>query len=232
MKKINKKEKIKLEKLNNLANFGKLSAGIIHDLISPLNALMLNLEQVTLINKNEIIEKYLDQANIASLNLKNILISAKDQIRLKDKKTNFCLNKEIKKVLLILNYQFKKDNIMINLKISDNIKIYGSKIKFNRVITNLLINAIEACKKTNKEEKKICIEIIKNKKLITIKIIDNGCGIPKSLRKKLFQAFVSKKNSLGLGLYLVKKIIEDDFNGEIKNLNNNSQTIFQIKLNC
>ncbi len=232
MRKINKKENNKLEKLNNLANFGKLFAGIVHDLINPLNSLILNLEQATIINKDKEINDYINQANIASLNLKNILISAKDHINSEDDKINFNLNNEIKKILLILNYQFKKEKIEINLKINDNIKIFGSRIKFNRIITNLLINAIEACKKTNKKRKKICIEINKNKKLITIKIIDNGCGIPKSLRKILFQAFVSRKNSLGLGLYLVKRIIEKDFNGEIKNLHDNSQTIFQIKLNC
>ncbi len=224
--------KTKLEKLNNLANFGKLSAGIIHDLINPLTALMLNLEQIKKINKNKEIKDYLRHVTIASLSLKNILINAKEQISHDDKKIVFNPSSEIKKIILILSYQLKKEKIDINLITSNNLKIFGSKIKFNRIISNLLINAIEACEKTDRKNKKICIKITKSKKILSIKIIDNGCGIPETFKQSLFLAFASKKNSLGLGLYLVKKIIEEDFNGEIKYHNNNSQTIFQIKLNC
>lgn len=222
----------KLEKLHNLANFGKLSAGIIHDLINPLNALILNLDQIILINKNKEIRNYLNQVNYATENIKNILISAKKQINIEDTKLNFNIKDEIHKILLILNYQIKKDKIIINLKANNKLKIYGSRIKFNRVITNLLINAIEACQKTKRINKNISINISKNKNEITIKIVDNGCGIPQSIKNDLFKAFVSKKKSLGIGLYLVKKIIEEDFNGKIENLKNNNKTIFQIKINC
>lgn len=224
--------KNKLEKLHNLANFGKFSAGIIHDLISPLNALILNLEQITIINKNIEIVDYLNQSSIATLNIKNLLVNAKKQINYENKKIHFNIKNEINKILIMLNYQIKQEKIKINFIIDNDIRIYGSKIKFCRIITNLLVNAIEACKETKKENKKICINVLKDKKIIIIKIIDNGCGIPKSIKNNLFKAFVSKKSSLGLGLYLVKKIIEEDFKGKIKILNNNSKTIFQIKLNC
>jgi C4-dicarboxylate-specific signal transduction histidine kinase len=224
--------KNKLEKLHSLANFGKISAGIVHDLINPLNALILNLEQIIIINKNKKMMDYLNQSHVATLNIKNILINAKKQINFENKKTYFNVRNEINKIIIILNYQIKQEKINIFLKVDQNIIIHGSKVKFNRIITNLLINAIEACKKTKNERKKIYIKIIKHKNEVIIKIIDNGCGIPNSIKNKLFQAFVSKKNSLGLGLYLVKKIIEEDFKGTIENLNNNKKTIFQIKLNC
>ncbi len=232
LKKYGRIHKSKIEKLHNLANFGKLSAGILHDLISPLNALMLNLEQAISINKQRELKNYLNQANTASLNLKNILISAKNQINYKDEKSYFIINKEIKNILLILNYQINEAKISIKIEDSNNVKIFGSKIKFNRIITNLLINAIEACKKMKRGKQRICISITKSKKEVIIKIIDNGCGIPKSLKNDLFQAFVSKKNSLGLGLYLVRKIVEEDFKGKIVNQNINNNTIFKIKLNC
>lgn len=224
--------KEKIEKLHKLSNFGKLSAGIIHDLASPLNALLINLEKVNDINKNKKINYYLKQANNASLNLKNILISAKNQVKSDDEKEKFYIKNEIDKILLILNYQIKQENIKLLHNIDKNLNIYGSKIKFNRIISNLIINAIEACKKTRKKNKSIYIEALKKNNIIIIKIIDNGCGISNELKNKLFHAFVSEKNSLGLGLYLVKKILEDDFSGQIENINENNKTIFQIKFNC
>ncbi len=223
----------KIEKLHNLANIGRLSAGIVHDLINPLNAVMLNLDQALSINtKNRQLKKHLNQASLASLNMKNILISAKTQVNFNDKLEVFKIKSEIKKAIKIVNYKLKKENINLKLEVSDNLKIYGSKTKFNRVLSNLIINAIDACKSTDKKNKEIKIRSLKIKKKIIIQIIDNGCGIPNSLKKELFKPFFSRKNSIGLGLCLASTIIKDDFGGSIKTITNNKNTIFQIEINC
>ncbi len=223
----------KIEKLHNLANLGRLSAGIIHDLINPLNALMLNLDQaLSFDNNNKQFKKHLKQASLASSNMKNILISAKNQINFNDKLESFKIKLEIIRAIKIIDYKLKKENINLKLELNNNLKIYGSKTKFNRVLSNLIINAIDACNSTNKKNKEIKIKSIKKPKKIIIQIIDNGCGIPNSLKKQLFKPFFSQKNGIGLGLCLASTIIKDDFNGSIKTINNNKNTIFQIELNC
>ncbi len=223
----------KIEKLHNLANIGRLSAGIVHDLINPLNAVMLNIDQALIINnKNKQLRKHLKQASLASFNMKNILTSAKEQINFNDKSQYFAISSEIKKAIKIIDYRLRNENINLSLETCNKLKIYGSKTKFNRVISNLIINAIDACKSTNKKNKEIKIKSIKSENKIIIQIIDNGCGIPKSLKKQLFRPFFSRKNSLGLGLCLSRSIIKDDFNGSIKTIANNKNTIFQIEINC
>ena len=44
-----------------------------------------------------------------------------------------------------------------------------------------------------------------------IRVTDNGCGIPASIRSQLFEPFISggKENGTGLGLTIVQKIIQD-----------------------
>ncbi len=223
----------KIEKLHNLANIGRLSAGIIHDLINPLNAVMLNLDQALSINfKNKQLRKHLSQADLASFNMKNILISAKDQVNFNDKLDFFKISSEIKKAIKIIDYKLKKENINLKLEVCNKLEIYGSKTKFNRVLSNLIINAIDACESTNKRNKEIKIKSIKQKKKIIIQIIDNGCGIPESLKKQLFKPFFSRKNGIGLGLCLANTIIKEDFSGSIKTITNNKNTIFQIEINC
>lgn len=222
----------KIKQLHNLANFGRLSAGIIHDLINPLNALELNLDQAIDINKNKECGENLKLAKLACLNMKNILISAKNQINCNDKKNYFNIKKEIDKMIKLINYKIKKSNINLKTEIHPSIKIYGQKTKFNRVLTNLIINAVDACKKSRKKYKEITIKAFKQKKKLIIQIIDNGCGIPQSQKKQLFKPFFSQNNSLGLGLYLSNQIIKNSFNGSIETKINDKNTIFQIKINC
>ena len=81
---------------------------------------------------------------------------------------------------------------------------------------NLIKNAIESVETainhgliSSKVEGLIKVEITKTESTITIKIIDNGIGLPKK-KNQLFEPYVtSRENGIGLGLAIVKKIIEE-----------------------
>ncbi|MFH1049184.1 MAG: PAS domain S-box protein [Patescibacteria group bacterium] len=78
------------------------------------------------------------------------------------------------------------------------------------ILQNLLSNAI----KYTPSAGKIGIEVKKEKNNALIKVSDNGCGIPKDQRGKIFQKLFRAKNAIdqriegvGLGLYIVKSIV-------------------------
>ncbi|MCK4661878.1 MAG: HAMP domain-containing histidine kinase [Bacteroidales bacterium] len=82
-----------------------------------------------------------------------------------------------------------------------------------RVFNNLIQNAIQAIPKN--KEGKIVIELFKKNHNAIIKISDNGVGIPDLMKEKLFQPnFTTKSSGMGLGLAMVKRIIEN-INGTI-----------------
>ncbi len=102
---------------------------------------------------------------------------------------------------------------------------------FDWVIENLSKNAVDAMSGIGiisisvKEE---------NKKTVVIDITDNGKGIPKKKLKEVFRpGFTTKKRGWGLGLTLVKRIIETYHKGKIsvKNSEENVGTTFRIVLN-
>ncbi|MDO4225726.1 MAG: HAMP domain-containing sensor histidine kinase, partial [Bergeyella zoohelcum] len=95
----------------------------------------------------------------------------------------------------------------------DEIAIKMDRIYLNRILTNLITNAKQATDATRKLIINIDVEQIYKK--ITIKVQDNGTGISDEIKERIFEPnFTSKSSGSGLGLTMVRKMIED-YKGEI-----------------
>jgi signal transduction histidine kinase len=99
---------------------------------------------------------------------------------------------------------------------------------YNWTIENLVKNGIDAMKGKGN----IAIEIIPDGKFVNILVSDTGHGISKSNYHSIFNPGVtSKKRGWGLGLSLVRRIIEEYHKGKIKVLSSSKEgTIMQISL--
>jgi len=111
-----------------------------------------------------------------------------------------------------------KHQKLIFIKNCNNDLIYGNKQYLIRVMNNLLSNAI----KFTGENGEISVEIDNNTKYVIIKVIDTGIGIPEEKLDILFDKFTklskpgtSGERSTGLGMSIVKKIVEIH-NGDIQ----------------
>ena len=87
------------------------------------------------------------------------------------------------------------------------IRVYADKTQMNRLFTNLLQNALEAC-----HDREICVisvqEELKDDQIL-ISISDNGEGIPEKMQSKIFiPNFTTKSSGTGLGLAMSKTIVE------------------------
>ena len=75
-----------------------------------------------------------------------------------------------------------------------------------QVLINLLINAMEAVK--DRADPRVVLSASANNNRVTIKIADNGTGIPANLLDKIFVPFFStRKTGSGIGLSLCKQIM-------------------------
>lgn len=87
-------------------------------------------------------------------------------------------------------------------------KIWMDQNHFSRITTNLLKNALEASLEDTENQITIGTEY-RGKDQILIWIADRGSGIPEEKQEKIFQPNFSTKNSgTGLGLAMVKKMVE------------------------
>lgn len=110
----------------------------------------------------------------------------------------------------------------------EKLPILLNRALYNWTIENLVKNGIDAMKGKGS----IAIEIVPEGNYVNILISDTGHGIPKSNYNSIFDPGVtSKKRGWGLGLSLVKRIVEEYHQGKIKVLNSSKEgTIMQISL--
>ena len=103
------------------------------------------------------------------------------------------------------------------------------KTQLIRVVTNLVKNAIQALE--NYENPKIEVKVSEENSNIMITIADNGKGIPEEDKNKIFEPkFTTKSSGMGLGLPMVKNIVEA-YNGNITFTSEiNRGTVFTVTI--
>jgi signal transduction histidine kinase len=91
-------------------------------------------------------------------------------------------------------------------KPSRNIKAAVDKLKIKQALFNLLNNSVEAI---GKKKGRIEITLEEDVKMVMVKITDNGSGMRKEEQDMIFEEdYSSKEGGTGLGLFIVRRIIE------------------------
>ncbi len=99
------------------------------------------------------------------------------------------------------------------LKLDPSCFVYADHDQIVRVLNNLLNNAIEAV--ADGTSPLVTVSLEKGNDKVLLQVQDNGVGIPLELQDKIFEPnFTTKSSGTGLGLAMVKRII-DDLNGHI-----------------
>jgi sensor histidine kinase regulating citrate/malate metabolism len=102
--------------------------------------------------------------------------------------------------------------IKLTLEEDSVLEKHSGKINSNvlvKIIGNIVENAMDALEKTNKEVKTIKIFINEFPDKLVIKVFDTGVGIPEEAYEKIFERGVTtKRGSTGVGLFLVKQLVE------------------------
>ncbi len=109
-------------------------------------------------------------------------------------------------------------------------------IKFDRtqlirVITNLVKNSIQAIHENQPENPKIEVNVYQEEAFAVLSVMDNGIGITDENKEMVFEPkFTTKSSGMGLGLAMVKKIVET-YGGEISfKATKEEGTTFIVKL--
>ncbi len=137
------------------------------------------------------------------------------------------LNEDIENTLTILHSQIP-ENIQILRKFGQLPKIQCLGSELNQVWTNIVQNALQALEETGGI---ITVETSASAHHITVKISDNGPGIPDDVQNKIFDPFFTTKRgqTSGLGLSVTQQVV-DKHNGAIRLDSKPGHTTFEIIL--
>lgn len=97
-----------------------------------------------------------------------------------------------------------------------------------RVITNLVKNSIQAIDQRQTENPRIDVTVKTDGTWISISVKDNGIGVPEENRDCIFEPqFTTKSSGMGLGLGMVKNIVET-YGGKITLESSEEETTFTV----
>jgi signal transduction histidine kinase len=193
----------------------EMAKQVAHEVKNPLTPMKLTIQNFerkfdpTDPNINERV-KQMSKTMVDQIDLIATVASAFSEFAKLPEKNNevINLNNEVEDILRVFN----DDSIFIHSNKS-NIMINMDRIYLSRIITNLVTNA----KQAQSDERKLIInvDVEQHQRRVMVSVQDNGIGIPDNMYERIFEPnFTSKNSGMGLGLSMVRKMVED-YKGEI-----------------
>jgi signal transduction histidine kinase len=213
----------KMAEVEPLALAGRLVAGLLHNLTSPLSYIKGEAELLQMIHPEvENLEKIQEQARRMTKIIRTVLKKVKKS---QDRQVEWLqLNTVLEEEVLFLeSHPFFRHEIEKEWLLADDLPLFnGAAADFGQIFGNILRNAAEAMK--SQPTRKMVLFTSHNESEIIVSIRDTGPGISKEIRDRVFQPFFSTKIDevgisgsfgMGLGLYSCQQLVQQ-YGGSIE----------------
>lgn len=214
-------ERERYQELERVAQFGSLSQGLFHDLMSPLSSISLYLEKIQTSQDTQEARDIIQKTARASQRMNSFMQSIRKSIGtasdILPAKAN--VTEELSVVRDMLMYKARTLGVTVHIpdELSDqkiDVKIHP--VRMQQIFINLISNALDACEGDSFIEKQVTVLISKQKEGLSIVVSDGGCGISTDTLTKMWErSFTTKKRGTGRGLATVKEIVEHELHGSI-----------------
>lgn len=200
---------------DKMASLGRVATGIAHEIRNPLTAVNMYLDALKTAFDRQTDERKqketVDKLQSASNKIESVIRRVMDFS--KPSEPRFVLeeiNLPIEDAMKLSSVTLRKSGIKIEKKLAENLPLCKIDPHFiEEVILNLINNASEAMKNMDKD-KKIKVSTSREGNFVIVRIADSGPGVLVDLRNKIFEPFyTTKKDSTGIGLSLVHRVITD-----------------------
>jgi signal transduction histidine kinase len=221
-----------------LAMVGKLAAGVAHTIRNPLtsvNMRLFSLERSLKLSQTqqEDFEVISEEVRHIDTIVQNFLEFARPP---KLKIQNISPSEVVDMALQLLRHRLESYGVQVELDRPHRPpKIDADPEQLKEVLINLLVNGCEALVGEGgliviREEEGVAEPL---GRVVVIRVKDNGPGIPKSVRNKIFQPFFStKEEGTGLGLSIAYRIVEEHGGWLSFKSKEGEGTTFTITLPC
>ncbi|HVN95443.1 MAG TPA: response regulator [Syntrophorhabdaceae bacterium] len=210
-KRISEEEYLVKQKMESI---GMLAGGIAHDFNNMLTGI---LGYASLMKKflqdNSKLNRYAEAIEHSAQRASKLTQHLLNFSRRQKKSTGTVnLNALLEDVLFLLKESFRE--ITIEKALEETLpSVKGDEAELQNVFLNLLINAKDAMDGKGLLQVATMLKThVDGKQFVTVEITDTGKGIDEDLKSKIFEPYFSTKENgfnLGMGLYLVDRVIKD-----------------------
>jgi len=221
-----------------MASLGRLTAGIAHEMNTPLAAVRAAVSELeSLVNEyresigddgvNEDDHREIATEMLKSLHLAQsaaeraagFVRGVKSQTRdlSAHQRVSFNAVTVLQEAILLLSHALREGRCTADFEHErDVMEIVGSPSRLAQIITNLVTNAIDAM--AAQGGGKIDVSFVQEAGFVVLRVKDSGCGMPAEVQSKVFDPMFTTKpfgEGTGLGLTIVHDIVKGDFSGTI-----------------
>lgn len=200
-----------------MASLGQLSAGVIHEIGNPLNhsnqALFLLRRRLRQFPDDDIIREAVEDIQDSVDRMKEIVSELREfSHKRSEVLTEFSLRDSAEVAVRMLGKEIDDHEVGIDLRIDPSLQVLGVKNQVAQVLINLVHNAIQAMSKVDTGRRNlITISASEEEGRVSLRVLDNGPGIPEEIMARIFDPFFTTKEAgegTGLGLSICFRILE------------------------
>jgi PAS domain S-box-containing protein len=221
------------------AAMGEMISMIAHQWRQPLQAVSILIQKLPLLKEiqgeisDEMLNDVVSQVSVQLDYMSKTIDDFRDYFKPNKKKEEVYIENVINKSMDFLSYLFKINSVEIRYKNESTSKIELFLNEMVQVFINLAKNSCDAMIEREIKDRFINIYSYEKNKKLYVEFEDNAGGISKNFLNKIFEPYFStksNKNGTGLGLYMIKTIIEQYSFGKIDVYNTEVGTKFIIEL--
>ena len=221
---------------SRFAALGEMAAGIAHQWRQPLNMLGLSVQMLQLTQaKGALTNEFMDRHCEKSLEILKYMSQTIDDFRNffspESEPHYYGLDEAVERVVTF--FTCSVDTIAITTDIRIRSTIRGHVNELSQVILTLLNHARDALLERQVAAPAITVSVTGDDTMNLIRVSDNAGGIPAQIIDLVFDPFFSTKDAsrgTGLGLYMVKSLVEKSMKGTVTVRNSGAGAEFSIML--
>lgn len=235
-----------------MSNLGRMTAGIAHELKTPLAAIQNSIESARALVAE--LEQSIGHEDVTADDLRDIArelaVSVEGVGSSAERATSyvgairhhgvgggipgpqvaFCVADRFAAVSALMSFRLRTSRVRLEIDATDSgAMIFGDPGKFDQVLTNVVANALDACEDSGRGAwVRLSCRAVDGQVIVAVD--DDGPGVPPDIAPRIFESlFTTRAEGTGLGLAISRDLVQGELGGRIEYVPSSRGARFEIR---